>query len=109
MRLLLDENLPRALKALLAPREAKTVQELGWGSIKNGALVLKAEGMFDVLLTADKNLRYQQNLKDRKIAIVELPTNRKTVVMTFGVQIHAALEQVERAGERYVVIPFEGS
>jgi predicted nuclease of predicted toxin-antitoxin system len=60
MRLLLDENLPRALKALLLPHNASTVHELGWGSIKNGAMVIKADGAFDVLVTADKNLRYQR-------------------------------------------------
>ena len=64
----------------------------------------KAEGTFDVLLTADKNLRYQQNLEGRRIAILELPTNRKAVVMTLTRQIHAALHEMERSGERYVTL-----
>jgi hypothetical protein len=104
MRLLLDENLPRALTSLLVPHETKTVQELGWGSIQNGALVAKAEGTFDVLLTADKNLRYQQNLKDHRIAIIELPTNRKAVVMNLAPQIHAALESMSRSGAQYLTL-----
>lgn len=44
--------------------------------IRNGDLLDRLEGMYDVLITADKNLRYQQNLAARKVAIVELPTNR---------------------------------
>jgi hypothetical protein len=107
MRLLLDENLPRSLKSLLIPHEVKTVQELGWGSISNGDLVAKADGMFDVLLTADKNLRYQQNLTGRQIAIDELPTNRKAVLMSMARELHAALLEMQgHAGKSYVEIPW---
>ena len=76
MRVLLDENLPHALKRLLPGHTVSTVQERGWAGIQNGELLTVAEPLFDALLTADKNLRYQQNLTARRIAIVELPTNR---------------------------------
>ncbi len=76
MRVLLDENLPRALKQMLPGHAVSTVQEQGWSGIQNGELLTVAEPLFDALLTADKNLRYQQNLAGRRIAIVELPTNR---------------------------------
>ena len=46
--------------------------ELGWGGIKNGALLNRADGNFDVFVTVDRNLEYQQNLKERKFAVVVL-------------------------------------
>ena len=53
-----------------------TVQEQGWAGIKNGELIAKIDDIYDVFITSDKNLRYQQNLVNRNIAIIELPTNR---------------------------------
>jgi hypothetical protein len=77
MRIVLDENLPRPLKQIFDPdHQVETVQELGLAGTSNGALLARLEGRFDVFITADKNLRYQQNLKGRSLAIVELPTNR---------------------------------
>jgi hypothetical protein len=50
-------------------------QKCGWGGIKNGDLLRLAESQFDIFITCDQNLRYQQNLEGRKIAIIELSTN----------------------------------
>ncbi len=72
MRVLLDECLPRKLKAELKEHEVRTVPEMGWASIKNGALLKKAVGKFDVLLTVDQNILFQQNLNDIDIAIIAL-------------------------------------
>ncbi len=76
MRIILDENLPRGLLDGFGDRFATTVQLAGFAGMKNGQLLARLEGAFDVLVTADKNLRYQQNLTERRLAIVELPTNR---------------------------------
>jgi len=67
MKVLIDECAPKALKRVLADRghECRTVQEAGWAGKKNGDLVNLAETGFDVLLTVDTNLRYQQNLAGR--------------------------------------------
>jgi hypothetical protein len=65
VKILIDESLPRYLKRVLHEHDTSTVQEMDWSSIKNGLLLACAEGQFDVFLTADKNLRYQQSLKDR--------------------------------------------
>lgn len=70
MRILLDESLPRPLGALLSGHTASTVQELGWTSLKNGELLRRAADRFDVLLTADQNLEYQQNLATLPVAVV---------------------------------------
>ena len=75
-RIILDENLPKPLKHVFVGHPATTVQEAGLSGTQNGALLARLEETFDVFITADKNLRYQQNLVGRKLAIVELPTNR---------------------------------
>jgi len=74
MKVLIDECAPRALKHTLAPHghECLTVQEAGWSGKVNGELLDLAEAEFDVLVTVDTNLSYQQNLAGRKIAIVIL-------------------------------------
>lgn len=72
MRVLLDECAPRKLKAFLTVRghDCRTVQEAGWSGIENGELLALAEPSFDVLISIDKGLQYQQNLTGRRIAIV---------------------------------------
>ncbi len=78
MRVLLDEFIPRKLKADLVGHECQTVPEAGWAGKKNGELLTLAEGSFDVFLTLDKGVQYQQNLSGRGIAvlIVKTPSNR---------------------------------
>ena len=72
MRILLDECLPRRLKRELVGHDAKTVPEMGWASKRNGELLALAAGQFDVFLTADRNLSYQQDISSLDIAIVVL-------------------------------------
>lgn len=75
MRVLLDECVPWPLRKVLAEHECATPSRLGWAGIENGDLVRRAEERFDVFVTSDQSLRYQQSLKSRRIAIVELWTN----------------------------------
>ncbi len=72
MKLLIDECLPRKVKFLFAEggHECETAGEAGFSSKENGELLALAEKSFDVLVTIDKNIRYQQNITGRKIAIV---------------------------------------
>lgn len=70
MKLLIDECLPRALKRLLTGHECRTVQEMGWSGQKNGVLLALADTEFDVLLTIDQGMEFQQALADRKIAVL---------------------------------------
>ena len=72
MRVLLDECLPRRLKRELVGHEARTSPEMGWANMRNGALLGLAVGQFDVFLTADRNLSYQQELGSFDIAVVVL-------------------------------------
>jgi hypothetical protein len=70
LKILLVHNLPRHLKPLLAPHEVISARELAWHELKNGILLAAAEEVgFDLLLTEDKNMSYQQNLAGRRIAI----------------------------------------
>ena len=70
MRLLLDECVPKRLKRELPGHDARTVQDLGWAGIKNGALLKLANGQFDALLTVDQGIEYQQNLSGLSISVV---------------------------------------
>ena len=73
MRVLFDQGTPVPIRSYLQRHEVRTVAQEGWGRLKNGDLLAAAEGAgFDVLLTTDKNIRYQQNLSKRRIAIVVL-------------------------------------
>ncbi len=91
MKILIDESLPRYLKHVLAEYAAFTVQELGWTGIKNGELLTRANNAFDVLLTADKNLRYQQNLHGLTLAIIVFPSNRLSTVTNLTNRLKDAL------------------
>jgi len=72
MRILLDESLPRHLAAEFPAHEVRTVQQMRWSSLKNGELLERASGRFDVMLTADQNLEHQQNLARFNIAVIVL-------------------------------------
>lgn len=74
MKVLIDECLPAGLKEILTTmgHECETVRRAGYGSKKNGELLALADGRWDVLLTSDRRIKYQQNLTGRKVAIVVL-------------------------------------
>lgn len=97
MRLLLDECLPRRLKTGLPGHEVKTVPEMGWAGIKNGQLLPLAEAEFDVFITIDGNLRYQQNLSGRPLALVVLsaPDNTFETLLPLMPQVLAALSTLQ--------------
>jgi len=78
MRILIDECLPKKLKRELVDCIVFTVQEKGWSSLKNGELLRVSASEFDVFITADQNIEYQQNLSLFDIAVVVLvaPHNR---------------------------------
>ena len=70
MTIILDKNLPCGLCGMPAPRAVITVQQAGYGGMRNGELLAALEGRFDILVTADNDLRYQQNLTGRQLASV---------------------------------------
>src|SRR5260370_16846296 len=73
MRVLFDQATPLPIRPYLKGHEVRTAAQQGWDRLKNGELLVAAETEgFEVLLTTDKNMRYQQNLAGRKIAVVVL-------------------------------------
>lgn len=92
MRIVLDENLPHLLlRNFGSEHEEISVQYLGLAGLANGELLKRLGGKHDVFLTADKNLRYQQNLSGRNLAIVELPTNRVKPLMAIIGEIQSTV------------------
>jgi predicted nuclease of predicted toxin-antitoxin system len=72
VRILLDESLPRRLGTLLAGHDVSTVQTMGWSGVQNGELLHLAATQFDVFVTPDQSLSFQQNLAQFPIAVVVL-------------------------------------
>ena len=79
MRILLDESLPRDLAALLVGHEVVTVRAVGWSGVKNGKLLTLAAARFDVFITADRNIEFQQNLSALPIAVLVLIVRRTRI------------------------------
>jgi hypothetical protein len=75
MKILLDECVPWPMRNLLTNHECSNPFRCGWNGVTNGELLVLAENEFELFITADQNLRYQQNLAGRRIAILELSTN----------------------------------
>ena len=92
MRVLFDQGTPVPLRDHLPGHRVSTAYELSWGSLKNGELLQQAERHgFEVLVTTDQNLKYQQNLASRKIAIVVLSTTSWPRIQTVLPSIAAAV------------------
>jgi len=100
MKVLLDECVPRKLRQELPEHEVLTVMEQGWSGIKNGKLLALAAPEFDVFLTIDQNLKYQQNLKGVNIGIILLlaRNNRLKTLLPLMPDVREALGKL-KAGE----------
>ena len=72
MRILFDHCVPKRLRRYLPAHATKTTREMRWDKLANGALLDQAQSAFDVLLTVDQNIRYQQTITGRPIALVVL-------------------------------------
>jgi Domain of unknown function (DUF5615) len=108
MRILFDHGTPSGIARSLLGHEVTTVKERGWDRISNGELLKVAEDAgFDILLTTDKRIRYQQNLTGRKIAIVVLGNSAWPVVRLYGDRITLAVNAATSGGYAEVDIPFE--
>jgi hypothetical protein len=95
----LDQNLAHDLADLLAGHEVTPAIKMGWDRLENGRLLEAAEQAgFDVMVTADQNLRFQQNLAGRKIALCVLSTNHWPTIQANSGRILAALEVVGSGG-----------
>lgn len=99
MKILLDEGVPKVIQRRLTELSISNVEQMGWRGIKNGALLdLMAAEQFQVLITADKNLPLQQNLKKRQISAIIIPANDVPTVIELLPQIEETLATIQ-AGE----------
>src|SRR5258708_22713934 len=92
MLILFDHGTPAPLRSFLKDHIVKKTKDLGWDTLSNGELLRAAEeAAFEIFLTTDKNIRYQQNLADRIIAIVVLGNSRWPVVRLYIDRVVAAI------------------
>ena|SRR6266513_635073 len=95
MKIIFDQGTPAPLRNGLSGHSVSTAFELGWSSLANGELLQQAEGQFDLLITTDQNLRYQQNLTGRKLAILVLPTTSWPEIKTHEAEVAAAVDAIK--------------
>lgn len=105
MRILLDECVPWPLHKLLPGHACSTAQRRGWGGIKNGDLLTLAAGEFDLFITADQGIRYQQNLAGHRLAILELSTNKWRRIESAAALILAEVAAIQPKEHRRLEIP----
>ena len=94
MRILLDHNVPVPLRSWFIGHQVETAYERGWAELTNGVLLQMAEEAgFDVMITSDKGIRYQQNLAGRRLALVVISTNDWTRIRKSKSVVVAAISE----------------
>ena len=98
MKLLLDECIDRKFAREFVDREMKTVPQSGWAGVKNGQLLALAEAEFDVFITVDRNLSFQQNLPqfDITVIVLQAPSNRLADLKPLAPKVLAILAMATR-------------
>jgi hypothetical protein len=91
MRILFDQGVPAPLRRALSDHNVSTAHEMQWGELSNGLLLKEANSAFDVLITTDQALRFQQNLTGFQLAIVVLPTTDWSIIREHQQVIVAAV------------------
>jgi hypothetical protein len=108
MRILFDHGTPSGIAAALSGHDVTEAIERGWDRVSNGELLTVAEAAgFDVLLTTDKGIRYQQNLTGRKIAIVVLGNSTWRIVRLYLDRIALVVDEAAPGSYSEVEIPFK--
>jgi predicted nuclease of predicted toxin-antitoxin system len=106
LKILIDQNVSARLGRLLTGHAATHASGMGWAELTNGDLLTAAEADgFEIFLTADKNIRYQQNLSGRRIALIVLGTNQLDILFASVERIVQAVDTVPTGG--YVTVQFD--
>ena len=96
MKVLFDANTPAPLARFLRGHEVVRADQMGWQGLENGALLDAAEEAgFDLLLTCDQNVQYQQNFTNRKLALVILSSNHWPTLRRVAARIATAVDFVQ--------------
>ena len=86
------------MREFLPGHSVTTAPEMGWGALKNGDLLREAEGQFEAFISTDQNLKYQQQVVGRKLAILVLPTNDWPTIRSKGAEIAAKVTTLKPGG-----------
>jgi len=105
MKILLDHCVPRSLRRLLPAHEVRTTVQCGWADVDNGALLAKAAQEFDVFLTVDQNIAYQQNVQTIPLSVVMFVTrdNRIASLQKLIAPLERALSEMN--GRQFIRLP----
>jgi hypothetical protein len=107
MRILFDNGTPKPIARSLAAHEVAFARQIGWHELANGELIQRAEAAgYDVLLSTDKNIRYQQNLASRRIALVVFGNSQWPLVRLHLDKIASAVNACTPGSYAEVEIPF---
>ena len=105
MRILFDHNTPAPLRHALAQHIVETAYERGWAELTNGKLLAAAQqAEFELLITTDQNIRYQQNLRERTISILVLSTNDWIRIRRVKNEIAAVVSSIQNLDFREFVV-----
>jgi hypothetical protein len=109
LRILFDKNVPVGVRRFLSAHDVRTFNYTGWPvQLENGALLAAAEEAgFDVLVTSDQNIRYQQNLGGRKIALLVLGSNIWPIVCNYAEEIAAKASGTVPGGYEFIEMPLQ--
>ena len=107
MRIVFDKNVPVGVRRFLSEHEVRTFVEMQWHpQLENGELLKAAEASgFDVMVTCDQNIRYQQNLKGRKLTLVVLGSNIWPVVRDHGAAIASKVDEATPGSFEFIEMP----
>ena len=105
MKVLFDQGTPVPLRHALDKHVVSTSYEMGWSKLDNGSLLKVAEKEFDVLVTTDQNLRFQQNLAGSRIAILVLPTTSWPKIQAHLTLVAQALDSLCPGELREITLP----
>ena len=107
MRIIFDENVPAGVRSFLSKHEVRTFVEMQWHpQLENGKLLKAAEASgFAVMVTSDQNIRYQQNLTGRKLALVVLGANIWPVVRDHGAAIAVKVDAATPGSCEFIEMP----
>ena len=93
------------MRGCFTSHQCVAVSDRGWKGIKNGELLRLAEGQFDLFITADQSIRYQQNISGRRIPILELSTNDLRRILADASLLQSAIETIKPGEFRQFEIP----
>lgn len=104
VKVLFDHNVPRKLRRVLQEHDVRTAVEMGWAELENGDLLRAADlAGFEVMVTGDENLSYQQNLEGRSLALVVLSTNNWNILKLEPEKVAAAVGVATKGSFQRVV------